>query len=173
MTHAALRRIISEEQIRRRVAELASQIRADLPGPLSVIVVLKGAFIFAADLTRHMNGDIVLDFTTISSYRADATCPAELRLLKDVDIPIRDQDVLIVEDIVDTGRTVAYLQERLRARGSRVLRTVCLLDKPQRREIDVIVDYVGFAIEDVFVVGYGLDYGGRYPHLPYIAALGE
>ena len=173
MTLTAVRRIISEEQIRRRVAELAVQIRTDLPGPLSIIVVLNGAFMFAADLVRCMEGEIALDFTTISSYRADATSPAELRILRDVDIPIRGQDVLIVEDIVDTGRTVSYLQERLRTRGSRVLRTVCLLNKPRRREVDVTVDYIGFTIEDLFVVGYGLDYDGRYRNLPYIAALGE
>ena len=96
MTMTAVRRIISEEQIRRRVAELAVQIQTDLPGPLSIIVVLNGAFMFAADLVRHMEGEIALDFTTISSYRADATSPAELRILRDVDIPIRGQDVLIV-----------------------------------------------------------------------------
>ena len=93
--------------------------------------------------------------------------------MRDVDIPIRGQDVLIVEDIVDTGRTVSYLQERLRTRGSRVLRTVCLLNKPRRREVDVTVDYIGFTIADQFVVGYGLDYDGQYRNLPYIAALGE
>ena len=172
MVNPAVRQIISAEEIRRRVAELAAQIHADLPGPLTVIVVLKGAFMFAADLVRHLDGDITLDFTTISSYRAQATSPATLQVLKDVDVPLHGQDVLIVEDIVDTGRTVSYLQQRLRTSGSRVLRTACLLSKPGRRQVDVRVDYIGFSIDDLFVVGYGLDYDGRYRNLPYIAALG-
>src|SRR5262245_48130958 len=173
MANPAVRPIISEEQIRHRVAELAVQIQTDLPSPLSVIVVLKGAFMFAADLVRRLEGDIMLDFATVSSYRGEATSPAGLHLLKDVDLPVHGHDVLIVEDIVDTGRTLSYLQDRFRTRGSRVLRTACLLSKPHRREVDVTLDYVAFTIDDLFVVGYGLDYDGKYRHLPYIAALGE
>jgi hypoxanthine phosphoribosyltransferase len=173
MAIPAVRQIISEEEIRRRVAELAAQIQTDLSSPLSVIVVLKGAFMFAADLVRHLEGDIFLDFATMSSYRGQSTSPGGLQLLKDVDLPILGHDVLIIEDIVDTGHTLSYLQDRFRTRGSRLLRTACLLSKPHRRQVDVTLDYVGFTIDDLFVVGYGLDYDGRYRHLPYIATLGE
>jgi hypoxanthine phosphoribosyltransferase len=163
--------LISAEQIQRRVAELAAQIRADYPGNLHIVAVLKGAFIFMSDLVRHMEGSVSLDFMAVSSYAKQTTSSGEVRLLKDLDSALDGRDVLIVEDIVDTGLTLTYLQDILRARNPRVLRTACLLSKPSRRQVDVTVEYTGFTIEDHFVVGYGLDYAEQYRNLPYIGLM--
>ncbi len=163
--------LIPEEQIRRRVAEMAVQIRADYPENVHIIAVLKGAFMFLSDLVRHMDGSVSLDFMAVSSYAKGTTTSGEVRLLKDLDTTLDGKDVLIVEDIVDTGLTLTYLQDILRARNPRVLRTACLLSKPSRRLVDVTVEYVGFTIEDRFVVGYGLDYAEQYRNLPYIGLM--
>src|SRR5262245_44663053 len=165
--------LLSEEQIQKRVAELASEIRCDFPGSLHLVAVLKGAFVFLSDLVRHMAGHVSLDFMAVSSYAKGTTTSGEVRLLKDLDTTLHGKNVVIVEDIVDTGLTLTYLQDILRARGPKSLRTACLLSKPSRRQVDVKVEYIGFTIEDRFVVGYGLDYGERYRNLPYIAVLGE
>ena len=135
------------------------------------VCVLKGAFLFLADLIRAMEGHVTIDFMACSSYGAGTTSSGEVRLSKDLDSGLEGRDVIIVEDIVDTGLTLHYLQEILLARGPRSLRTACLLSKPSRRKIDVKVDYVGFTIEDRFVVGYGLDYDEQYRNLPYIGVL--
>jgi hypoxanthine phosphoribosyltransferase len=163
--------LLSEDQIRKRVAEMALEIRADFPDEVHVIAVLKGAFMFLSDLVRHIPGYVSLDFLAASSYAKGTTSSGEVRLLKDLDTSIDGKNVVIVEDIVDTGLTLHYLQDILRARGPRVLRTACLLSKPSRRKIDVDVEYVGFTIEDRFVVGYGLDYEEQYRNLPHIAVL--
>lgn len=163
--------MISTSQIQDRVAELAQQIRADYPNGLHIIAVLKGAFIFMSDLVRHMEGNVSLDFMALSSYAKGTTSSGEVRVLKDLDTTLDGKDVLIVEDIVDTGLTLTYLQEILRARGPRVLRTACLLSKPSRRQVPVKVEYIGFTIEDKFVIGYGLDYAEQYRNLPYIGVL--
>ena len=163
--------LLSEAQIQKRVAEMALEIRNDYPDDLYVIAVLKGAFIFLSDLVRNMDGNVSMDFMALSSYAKGTTSSGEVRLLKDLDTSLDGKDVLIVEDIVDTGLTLTYLQDILRARGPRVLRTACLLSKPSRRQVDVKVEYVGFTIEDHFVVGYGLDYAQRYRNLPYIGIL--
>jgi hypoxanthine phosphoribosyltransferase len=163
--------LISADDIQRRVAELASQIRADYPANVHIVAVLKGAFIFMSDLVRHMEGSVSLDFMAVSSYAKQTTSSGEVRLMKDLDSALDGRDVLIVEDIVDTGLTLTYLQEILRARNPRVLRTACLLSKPSRRQIDVAVEYIGFTIEDHFVVGYGLDYAEQYRNLPYIGLM--
>jgi len=163
--------MLSTTQIQDRVAELAHQIRADYPNGLHIIAVLKGAFIFMSDLVRHMDGNVSLDFMALSSYAKGTTSSGEVRVTKDLDTTLDGKDVLIVEDIVDTGLTLTYLQEILRARGPRVLRTACLLSKPSRRKIDVKVEYIGFTIEDKFVIGYGLDYAEQYRNLPYIGVL--
>jgi hypoxanthine phosphoribosyltransferase len=162
--------LITEEQIRTRVAELAVEIRADHGHgtPIHFVAVLKGAFMFLADLMRQMKGDVTCDFIALSSYGAGTKSSGEVRLLKDLDRGLDGRDVVIVEDIVDTGLTLSYLQEILRARAPHLLRTACLLSKPSRRKVDVPVDYVGFSIEDRFVVGYGLDVDERYRHLPDI-----
>jgi hypoxanthine phosphoribosyltransferase len=163
--------LLSAEQIQKRVAEMAAAIRRDVPGDVHFIAVLKGAFVFLADLVRQMDGNVSLDFIAVSSYAQGTTSSGEVRLLKDLDTALDGRHVVIVEDIVDTGVTLTYLRDILRARNPKSLRTACLLSKPSRRLIDVQVDYVGFTIDDRFVVGYGLDYADRYRHLPHIAVL--
>jgi hypoxanthine phosphoribosyltransferase len=165
--------LLSHQAIQKRVGELAVEIRRDFPDDLHLIAVLKGAFIFLSDLVRHMTGPVSLDFMAVSSYAASTTTSGEVRLLKDLDTTLGGRNVVIIEDIVDTGLTLTYLQDILRARGPKVLRTACLLSKPSRRQVDVKVDYVGFTIEDRFVVGYGLDYGEQFRNLPDIAVLGS
>jgi hypoxanthine phosphoribosyltransferase len=164
--------LLSGDQIQKRVAELSSQIRGDFPDDLHLVAVLKGAFIFLSDLVRHMSGHVSLDFMAVSSYAKGTTSSGEVRLQKDLDTTLDGRNVVIIEDIVDTGLTLNYLQDILRARNPRSLRTACLLSKPSRRKTEVKVEYIGFTIEDRFVVGYGLDYGERYRNLPYIAVLG-
>jgi len=165
--------LLSAEQIQKRVGELALDIRRDFPDEVHVIAVLKGAFIFLSDLVRRMEGPVSLDFMAVSSYAKGTTSSGEVRLLKDLDMTLDGRNVIIVEDIVDTGITLTYLQDILRARNPRTLRTACLLSKPSRRQVDVKVEYVGFTIEDRFVVGYGLDYAEQYRNLPYIAVVGS
>ena len=135
------------------------------------MAVLKGAFVFLSDLIRDIPGDLSVDFITLASYAQGTTSSGEVRLVGDLDMAIEGRHVVIVEDIVDSGRTLLYLQEILRARNPRSLATACLLNKPSRRQVTVKVDYIGFTIEDRFVVGYGLDYAERYRNLPYIGVL--
>ena len=165
--------LIDSAQIARRVSELAAELRRDAgPGTsLHLVAVLQGAFVFLADLIRAMEGPVTCDFIALSSYGAATTSSGEVRLTKDLNHRIEGRDVVIVEDIVDTGFTLAYLQDILRARAPRTLRTVCLLSKSARRQSDVVVDYVGFSIDDRFVVGYGLDFDEQYRQLPHIAVL--
>lgn len=163
--------LIEAEALQARIRELAAEIRHDSPSvDLHFICVLKGAFLFLSDLVRAIDGGVTVDFMALSSY-AGASSSGEVRLVKDLDAGLEGRDVIIVEDIVDTGLTLRYLQDILRARGPRRLRTACLLSKPSRRRVDVEVDYVGFTIDDRFVVGYGLDYEERYRNLPYIGTL--
>jgi hypoxanthine phosphoribosyltransferase len=165
--------LIPAEDIARRVRELAAEIQAGFPpgGAAHFVSVLKGGFMFLADLVRAMDAPITLDFMAVSSYATSTKSSGEVRVLKDLDSGLEGRDVVIVEDIVDTGLTLMYLQEILRARSPRTLRTACLLSKPSRRVVDVQVDHIGFTIEDRFVVGYGLDYAEQYRNLPYIAVL--
>ena len=164
--------LLSADQIQKRVAELAGELRRDSPDDLHLIAVLKGAFIFLSDLVRWMPGHVSLDFMALSSYAKGTTSSGEVRLLKDLDYALEGRNVVIVEDIVDTGLTLHYLQDILRSRNPKTLRTACLLSKPSRRKIDVKVEYIGFTIEDRFVVGYGLDYAEQYRNLPHIAVVG-
>jgi len=163
--------LISADAVRARVAEMAAEIQRDHPEGVHFVAVLKGAFMFLSDLARAVTGDVSLDFMAVSSYAKGTTSSGEVRLLKDLDTPLDGRHVLIVEDIVDTGLTLSYLQDTLRARGPKSLRTACLLSKPSRRKTDVKVEYVGFTIEDHFVVGYGLDYAEQYRNLPYIGVI--
>jgi hypoxanthine phosphoribosyltransferase len=167
--------LLSADEIHQRIQELADELSRDYTGAqqLHLVCVLKGAFVFLADLVRAVDKPTTIDFLAVSSYAKGTTSTGEVRLLKDLDAALDGRDVLIVEDIVDTGLTLQYLQEILRARGPRTLRTVCLLSKPSRRKVNVSVDYIGFTIEDRFVVGYGLDFEGRYRGLPYIGVLDE
>src|SRR5947208_1593598 len=160
--------LLSQDQIQKRVAELAAEIRRDFPNDLDLVAVLKGAFVFLSDLVRHMSGQVSLDFMALSSYAKGTTSSGEVRLLKDLDTTLDGKNVVIIEDIVDTGLTLMYLQDILRARAPR---TACLLRKPSPRQVDAKVEYIGFAIDDRFVVGYGLDYAEQYRNLPYIAVL--
>ena len=159
--------LISEADIQKRVTALAAEIRRDhgSDAPIHFVAVLKGAFMFLADLIRQMDGEVTCDFIALSSYGSGTQTSGEVRLLKDLDRGLEGRHVVIVEDIVDTGLTLSYLQEILRAREPKTLRTACLLSKPSRRKVDVKVDYIGFTIEDRFVVGYGLDVDERYRQL--------
>jgi hypoxanthine phosphoribosyltransferase len=163
--------LLSEAQIQKRVGEIALEIRKDFPDDLHVIAVLKGAFIFLSDLVRHIPGHVSLDFMALSSYAKGTTSSGEVRMLKDLETPLDGRNVVIVEDIVDTGLTLTYLQAILRKRNPKSLRTACLLSKPSRRQVDVQVEYVGFSIDDKFVVGYGLDYAEQYRNLPHIGVI--
>ena len=165
--------LIPEQQLQERVAALAREISNDHPNGVHMVCVLKGAFMFLADLVRHMTCEVTLDFMALSSYGMNTRSSGEVRLLKDLDSGLEGRSVVIVEDIVDTGLTLAYLQEILRARGPRSLKTACLLSKPSRRKTEVAVDYIGFAIDDNFVVGYGLDAGERHRNLPHLAIVNE
>lgn len=172
MTAGAIAPLISSEALRTRISEMAREIRVGFEGEaLHLIGVLKGAVLFLSDLIRAMEGSVTIDFMALSSYGAGSTSSGEVRLLKDLDYGLEGRNVIIVEDIVDTGLTLHYLQEILRARNPKTLRTACLLNKPSHRRIEVTVEHVGFTIEDRFVVGYGLDFAEQYRNLPYIGVL--
>jgi hypoxanthine phosphoribosyltransferase len=154
--------LITTDEIQRRVREIADSIARDHRQGVHLVCVLKGAFVFLSDLARALECDVTIDSIALSSYGAGTTSSGQVQLLKDLDSPIDGRDVVIVEDIVDSGLTLAYLHEILRARAPRRLRTACLISKPSRRQVEVPVDYIGFTIDDLFVVGYGLDVAGRY-----------
>ena len=167
--------LIEAAQIQARIGELAKQIEADYPAgeEIHLVCVLKGGFMFMADLVRGMSARVTLDFIAVSSYATSTRSSGEVRLLKDLDSGLEGRHVIIIEDIVDTGLTLTYLQDILRARAPKSLRTACLLSKPSRRLVDVKVEYIGFTIEDKFVIGYGLDFAEKYRNLPHIAVMDE
>ena len=173
LVYSAMNVLISADDIQRRVHSLAEEIRRDHPDGVHLVCVLKGAFVFLADLSRQLPATTTLDFMAVSSYGTSTKSSGQVQVLKDLGSPVEGRDIVIVEDIVDTGLTLTYLQDIIRARSPRHLRTACLLSKPSRRKIDVKVEYVGFSIEDKFVVGYGLDYAEQYRNLPYIAVIGD
>ncbi|MGD0578534.1 MAG: hypoxanthine phosphoribosyltransferase [Bryobacteraceae bacterium] len=171
MAQARFDLLLSAETIAQRVAELGDQISTDYgERPLVLIGVLKGSFMFMADLIRHIRCPVRIEFIGTKSYAGTSTS-GEVQLTKDLDKPIEGEDVLLVEDIVDTGLTLNYLRQMLAQRGPASLRTVAFLDKPTRRRIEVHADYVGFVIEDRFVVGYGLDFEQKYRHLKDVCVL--
>jgi hypoxanthine phosphoribosyltransferase len=164
--------MISEEQIKLKVAELGAQISRDYEGKNPLLVsILKGAVVFMADLMRVITIPCEIDFMSVSSYGSGRKTTGVVQILKDLDSDITGRDVIVVEDILDSGLTLSYLLEILRARNAASIRLCTLLDKPDRRKIPVKVDYCGFVIPDEFVVGYGLDYAGFYRNLPYIGVL--
>ena len=174
MTDPKLQVLISSEQIQARIRELGEQISKDYPtGNLHLIGILKGATFFMTDLARALKRDVFLDFMGISTYGKGKTSSGEVRVTKDLDISLEGADVLIVEDIVDSGVTLNYLMKVLEQRRPHSLRIAALLDKPERRLRPVQVTYVGFRIPDYFVVGYGLDYAERYRNLDDICVLEE
>jgi hypoxanthine phosphoribosyltransferase len=170
---ATTRTLISEQDIQARIRSLAAEIERDYPGGdgIHLVAILKGGFMFMADLVRAMSERVTMDFMAVSSYGKGTSSSGQVRVLKDLDSNVEGRNIILVEDIVDTGLTLHYLQELLRARKPKSLRTACLLSKPSRRKVGVEVDYVGFTIDDHFVVGYGLDYAERYRNLPHIAVL--
>jgi len=164
--------LIEQRAIAARIREMATELRAAVPNDdIHFVCVLKGAFMFLSDLVRAFDDRVTLDFIAVSSYGASTKSSGEVRLVKDVDTSLADRHVVIVEDIVDTGLTLHYLQDILRRRGPASLRTACLLSKPSRRQVDVTVDFIGFTIGDQFVVGYGLDYSEQYRNLPYVGIM--
>ncbi len=167
--------LISQTDIQERIASLAAEIESDYPGddPIHLVAILKGGFMFMADLVRAMSERVTMDFMAVSSYGKGTTSSGQVRVLKDLDSNVEGRHVILVEDIVDTGLTLHYLQDLLRARAPKTLKTACLLSKPSRRKVEVKVEYIGFTIEDHFVVGYGLDYAEKYRNLPYIAILSQ
>ena len=164
--------LLSEEQIRARIVDLGAQITRDYAGlnPL-LIGVLKGALFFLSDLMRAIDTRLSLEFMAISSYGSSTRTSGEVRIMKDLDVPIEGRHILVVEDIVDTGLTLSYLLANLHARGAASVKLAALLDKYERRQKEVKIDYLGFQIPDEFVVGYGLDFAERYRNLPFIAVL--
>ena len=166
--------LVTAEALQRRVAELGEEISRDYEGRDLVLVgVLKGAVPFIADLMRHLSVPCELDFMAVSSYGSRTDSSGVVRILKDLDAPIDDRDVLIVEDIIDSGLTLHYLLRNLKARNPGSLEVCALLTKPERRRIDLPTRYVGFEIPNRFAIGYGLDHEQRYRNLDYVAALSE
>jgi hypoxanthine phosphoribosyltransferase len=164
--------LVQRDDLEHRVRELADEISRDYADKeLLLIGVLKGAVFFLADLMRQLEVHCEVDFMAVSSYGASTDSSGVVRILKDLDAPIEGRDVLIVEDIVDSGLTLSYLFRMLRARGPASLEVCALLTKPDRREIDLPIRYVGFEIPNRFAIGYGLDYAERYRNLPYVAVL--
>jgi hypoxanthine phosphoribosyltransferase len=165
--------LIPEAEIRQRIVSLAAEIERDYPSEeeIHLVAVLKGGFMFMADLVRAMSDRVTMDFMAVSSYGKGKTSSGQVRVLKDLDSNVEGRHVILVEDIVDTGLTLHYLQDLLKARAPKSMKTACLLSKPSRRKVDVQVEYIGFTIEDHFVVGYGLDYAEKYRNLPHIAVL--
>ena len=162
--------MLSQGEIENKVTELAKQIEKDYEGQdLLLVGILKGASVFVADLMRKINLNVNIDFMSVSSYGSGTVSSGTVKILKDLDVDIKDKNVLIVEDIIDSGITLRNLYDTLMTREPRSLKLCTLLNKPARKKVDVNVDYVGLVIEDKFIVGYGIDYDEKYRNLPYIA----
>lgn len=171
-----VRMLFDEAEIARRVDTLAERIAATLPRDFAVVGLLKGSFVFVADLLRALARRGVtpsVEFLKLSSYGAGQTSSGAVRLVSDLTADIAGRPVLLVDDIIDTGHTLAFAQSLLLKRGARRIVTCALIDKPSRREVDINADFVGFTVPDLFVVGYGIDYAERYRYLPYLATIDE
>lgn len=172
MKEDVLRVLLSEDEIREKVRELGGKITADYKNSNPMLVtVLKGAVVFLADLMRQIDVPAEIDFMVVSSYGSGVKSSGVVKIVKDLDVPLAGKDILIVEDILDSGLTLSYIKELLESRGPRSIRIATLLDKPSRRKVDLQADYIGFSVPDEFVIGYGLDYDEKYRNLPYIGIL--
>lgn len=166
--------MITEEQLKQRAKEIGQQISKDFEGEKVLVVgILKGAILWMSDLIREITIDTQIDFMAVSSYGASTKSSGVVRINKDLDTGIEDLNVIIVEDIIDTGVTLHYLRDYLLGRKPKTLKICTLLDKPERREVDICADYTGFVVENKFIVGYGLDYAQMYRNIPYITCLEE
>lgn len=164
--------LISAEEIKNKVQELGRMVAADYQGKdLLVVGILKGAFMFMADLIREIDTPLEIDFMAVSSYGASTISSGEVRIIKDLDYSIKDRNILIVEDIIDTGLTVKYITSILHKREPASIKICCMLDKPHRRKTDIRPDYCGFTVDDRFIVGYGLDYAEKYREYPAVCEL--
>lgn len=164
--------LISEEELQAKIEELGTTLTEEYDGRFPLVIgVLKGALPFMADIVKRMNIHLEMDFMDVSSYAGGTVSTGEVKIIKDLDTTVYDRDIVILEDIIDSGRTLKYLISLLQTRGAKSLKVVTLLDKPEGRVVDLTADLVGFTVPDEFVVGYGLDYAERYRNLPYIGVL--
>ncbi len=174
MDNVAQEVLITREQLAQRVRELGQQITKDYEGePVLLVGILRGSVPFMADIMREIDLDVTIDFMSVSSYGGSTKTSGVVRIVKDLETPIEGKNVIIIEDIIDTGLTLHYLKGHLLGRGPKSLKICAILDKPSRRKIDIKGDYIGFEVEDKFIVGYGLDFNQRYRQLPYISWLKE
>ncbi|MDD4316104.1 MAG: hypoxanthine phosphoribosyltransferase [Clostridia bacterium] len=173
MLHKDIKKVlITAEEIQKRTDEIAARISKDYEGePILMVCILRGAVLFFADLVRKINAEINFDFMAVSSYGAGLSSSGEVRIMKDISGPIQGKNVIIVEDIIDSGNTLCYLKRLLKQRHPKSIRIAALLDKPERREADIEGDYIGFKVPNEFVVGYGLDYNEKYRNLPDVCVL--
>ena len=172
MREDVLRVLLSEEEIRAKVKEMGQKITEDYKNSnLMLVTVLKGAVVFLADVMRQIDVPAEIDFMVVSSYGSGVKSSGVVKIVKDLDVPLEGKDILIVEDILDSGLTLSYIKKLLASRGPRSIKIATLLDKPSRRKVDLQADYVGFSVPDEFVIGYGLDYDEKYRNLPYIGIL--
>ncbi|WP_369800175.1 hypoxanthine phosphoribosyltransferase [Anaerosalibacter sp. Marseille-P3206] len=164
--------LVSEEELQKRVRELGEQITKDYEGKdLMLVCILKGAAIFMSDLARRIDLPITMEFLAVSSYGNSTESSGVVKIVKDLDADVKGKDILIVEDIIDTGLTLSYITDNLKKRGAKSVKICTLLDKPERRKVDVPVDYIGFVVPDEFIVGYGIDYAEKYRNLPFVSSL--
>jgi hypoxanthine phosphoribosyltransferase len=171
-----VRVLIPEDKVDERIAQLGAQISQDYAGrQVHLIGILKGSIFFICELAKRITVPVTMDFMSVSSYGAGTKSSGVVKLIKDLDEPVNGKDILVVEDIIDSGRTLTFLQELFRTRGAASVRLCTLLDKPARRApgIDIKVDYTGFVVEDKFVVGWGMDYDQRFRNLPFIGVVSE
>ena len=164
--------LITEEEIEAKITEIANQLTDEYEGRFPLAIgVLKGATLFMGDLLKRVDTYLEMDFMDVSSYGRTTVSSGEVKILKDLNAPVEGRDILIIEDIIDSGLTLSYLVELFRYRKAKSIKIVTLLDKPTGRKVDIQADYVGFNVPDAFVVGYGLDYAEKYRNLPYIGVL--
>ena len=169
-----IRVLLTEQEVDARIQEIADKINRDYEGrEVHMICVLKGGVFFMCELAKRVKVPVSLDFMSVSSYGDDTKSSGVVKIVKDLDQPLEGKEVLVVEDIIDSGRTLSYLLDILKSRNPNSVRLCTLLDKPSRRQAEVYGDYIGFSVEDLFVIGYGLDYDQKYRNLPYISYLEE